>query len=264
MSMKNSKKYAKSRGILAFAHNTNTTDYVAIATQTLEIASQVLELPYTLITEVDDNKFINSRYDIDTNTFVQWRNYGRHLAYNLTPYEETLVIDADYIVLDKNLLSIFEASWDYLLQRQSHALTTTWPESMGTNSLPYVWATVFAFRKTNLAEEFFKLVDRIHSNYSYYSALFNIRERNYRNDYAFAIADIILNGYVLDNKSIPGSMLAVDQPIESIEINTNQLIIRDQTQAYVVPKTNLHIMSKSYLQSHDFLKFKTQILNEST
>jgi len=260
--MKNSKKYAKSRGILAFAHNTETTDYVAIATQTLEIASQILQLPYTLITEVDDSKFANSRYDIDTDTFVQWRNYGRHLAYELTPYEETLVIDVDYVVLDKNLLDIFSTPWDYLLQRRSHALTTEWPVNMGINSLPYIWATVFAFRKTKDAEQFFKLVDRIQSNYSYYFDLFNIRERNYRNDYAFAIADIILNGYVLDNKTIPGSMLAVDQPIDMIEIKNNQLIIRDTKQAYVVPKTNLHIMSKAYLQSEDFLKFKAQILNE--
>ena len=262
MNTKNSKKLEKSKGILAFAHNTAATDYVAIANQTLEIASAKLGLPYTLITNVDDTGLYNTRYDVDSETFVPWRNYGRHQAYNLSPYNETLVIDVDYIVLDNTLLDIFKCPWDYLLQRQSHALTVEWPETMGKNSLPYVWATVFAFRKTERAQLFFDLVNRIQQNYSYYSALFNIQERNYRNDYAFAIADIILNGYSIPTISIPGSMLSVDQPITSIAVNDNQLVIRDADRAYIVPKTNLHIMSKAYLQSDNFKQFVNQILNE--
>jgi hypothetical protein len=49
--MKNLNKLEKSRGILAFAFNTTTTDYVHIAKKTLEVASNRLSLPYTLITE---------------------------------------------------------------------------------------------------------------------------------------------------------------------------------------------------------------------
>jgi hypothetical protein len=126
---------------------------------------------------------------------------------------------------------------------------------MGPNSLPYIWATVFAFRKTDRAEQFFNLVARIQENYRYYKLLFNVQERNYRNDYAFAMSDIILNGYTIGTNSIPGSMLAVDQTIESIVKKDNQLIIRDVDCAYIVPVTNLHVMSKKYLQSEDFIKF---------
>lgn len=251
MNTANSKKLEKSKGIVAFAVNTNTTDYVGIAKQTLTIASKVLGIPYTIITDCSSNIF-NQRYDIDTGKFVQWNNFNRYSVYESSPYDETLVIDVDYLVLDDNLNKIFDTPWDYLLQRNSHALTQEWPCIMGPNSLPFVWATVFAFRKTPKAELFFNLVKRIQNNYGYYHSLFNIRERNFRNDYAFAMADYILNGYTIGTQSIPGSMLTVDQLIDSVAVNGSKLIIKDKNRSYVVPRTNIHVMSKNYLQSDNF------------
>ena len=257
--MNNLEKSVKSKGIIAFAYNTETTDYISIAEKTLKLAEKTLGLPTTLVTDVKTN-FTNTRYDTDLGRFVEWKNFDRHLAYKLSPYDETLVIDADYLILDDSLLQIFHTDWDYLLQRNSHALTTNWPKTMGPNSLPFVWATVFAFRKTPRAEKYFNLVERIQQNYGYYRLLFNVQERNYRNDYAFAMADIILNGYSIGTNSIPGSMLAVDQAINSIVRKDNRLIIRDNERAYISPITNLHVMSKAYLQSEDFIKF----INEQT
>jgi len=264
MIMKNSKKLEKSRGIVAFALNTETTDYVSIAEKTLSVASKTLGLPYTLITDLSDNLYSNQRFDVDLNTFVPWRNFNRCSAYELSPYDETLVIDVDFLVVDRSLLNIFNCKWDYLLHRKSHALTADWPTSMGEHSLPYIWATVFAFRKTDKSRTFFNLVNRIQENYSYYRSLFNIQERNYRNDYAFAIADIIINGYIVDGKSIPGSILAINQPIHTIENQKRNFLVRDKDRAYVIPKTNLHIMSKSYLQSDDFNELVEVLLNEQT
>lgn len=253
--MQTSKRQDVSRGILAFAQNTEQTDYIGIANKTLALASKVLGLPYTLITNVDQRGKTNTRYSIDTQQFVEWKNIGRHSAYSLTPYDETLVIDVDYIVQDRELLKIFEQEFDYRLLRHSHALTQDYPNSMGPNSLPFVWATVFAFRKTKKSEIFFNLVKRIQENYGYYCALYNVQERNYRNDYAFAMADYIVNGYTILTETIPGSMLTVDQPINSIEVTDSTYIIRDNNKAYIAPKTNLHIMSKAYLQSENFAEF---------
>jgi hypothetical protein len=257
--MQNSVRLEKSRGIVAFATNTKTTDYLAIASRTLRLASHVLKLPHTLITDASQQNWTNHRYDIDRCEFVEWKNVGRHTAYNLTPYEETLVIDVDYVVQDDSLLKIFELDWDYLLQRHSHTFEQTYPNSMGPHSLPFVWATVFAFRKTNRSQQYFSLVDRVQKNYTYYRELFNLQERNYRNDYAFAIADIVLNGYTVGTDSIPGSMLTISQPIDSIEINDNTYVVRDQQRAYVIPRTDMHIMSKRYLQSDNFGEFVDRV-----
>lgn len=244
---------------MAFAFNTDTTDYVSIAQRTLKLASNTLELPYTLITDSFYN-YKNTRHDIDTNQFVQWRNAGRCLAYDASPYNETIVIDVDYLMFDSNILKVFECDWDYQLMRRANGLTQQFPETMGPNSLPYVWATVFAFRKTPRAKMFFDLVRRVQDNYTYYRELFNVKERNFRNDYAFAIADVILNGYTINTTGIPGPMQHVDQPIDSITAQGNTLIIRDANQAYVLPRMNLHVMSKAYLQSAQFEQF---INNES-
>lgn len=253
--MKTLKKLEKSKGLLAFAYNVDTIDYVSIAHKTLELASKKLNLPYTLITDAEyKNTLSNTRYDIDTNEFINWRNIGRQAAFKLSPYDETLVIDVDYLIVDNTLNKIFDLEWDYLLQRNSFALTTTWPDTMGEQSLKYVWATVFAFRKTPKAKLFFELIDRIQNNYAYYCALFKVEQRNFRNDYAFAMADIILNGYTIEANSIPENMLAVNQVIDKIDLDNGKFIIKDNQRSYVIPLMNLHIMSKAYLQSENFKK----------
>jgi hypothetical protein len=256
--MQNLKKLEKSRGIVAFANNTQTTDYVAIAQRTLELASRTLGLPYTIIT--NPVAYENSRYDIDTKQFVTWNNAGRYQAYELSPYDETLVIDVDYLVFDCQLASMFDTVTDYTIMRHAQGLTQQSATQMGPNSLPYVWATAFIFKKTPRAQMFFDLVGRIQSNYSYYRELFNIQERNYRNDYAFGIADIILNGYQVGIGSLPGPMLNIDQPIKSITLhNDHFFVIRDEAQAYVVPRMNIHILSKAYLLSDQFQDFLNSV-----
>jgi hypothetical protein len=248
----------KSRGIVAFAINTATTDYVSIASQTVKLAAQVLNLPYTIITE-DHMAYMNwhnYRHDVDLGHEVEWKNFGRNLCYELSPYEETLVIDVDYVVQDAGLLKIFDLPWDYLLQRSARSLNDEYvPAVMGAHSLPYVWATVFAFKKTARAKAFFDLVQRIEANYHYYRELFNVESRAYRNDYAFAMADVILNGFRVSDISIPGPMLNILRPIESITVQGNQTVIKDRQTAYVVPRMNMHVMSKKYLQSDNFKEF---------
>ena len=251
-------KYAESRGIVAIAANTETTDYVAIAEQTVPLAGQVLGLPYTIITEeqLSEYAYTNFRYDRDSEEFVQWRNIGRNLAYELTPYDETLVIDIDYIVQDRELLKVFELDWDYILMRDARSLNDDYvPPLMGLHGLPFVWATVFAFRKTPRAELFFSLIKRIQANYHYYRELFNVESRQYRNDYAFAMADVIINGFHVQRNSIPGPLLNVTQTVDSIQVTNNKFIIKDASSAYVVPKMNMHLMGKQYLQSDNFKEF---------
>jgi hypothetical protein len=160
------------------------------------------------------------------------------------------------VVQDAGLLKIFDLPWDYLLQRSARSLNDEYvPEVMGAHSLPYVWATVFAFRKTSRAKTFFDLVQRIEANYHYYRELFNAESRSYRNDYAFAMADVILNGFAVSDVSIPGPMLNILQPVESMTVQGNRIVIKDRQTAYVVPRMNMHVMGKAYLQSENFKEF---------
>ena len=80
----------RSKGILAYACNTATVDYIGIAKQTLALASAQLNIPYTLITPETPSNWQNFRKDIDTNQAVPWNNFDRYRCYEHSPYDQRL------------------------------------------------------------------------------------------------------------------------------------------------------------------------------
>jgi hypothetical protein len=256
---------AKSRGVVVFAFNTETVDYVRIADNTSRLIAHSLNLPVTIITDIDSEpKFAydniiridpqgeTTRQDLNNNTVV-WRNIGRYLAYELSPYNETILIDTDYLVLDNSLLKLFDTEFDYRLMHHNYSPGEPISESMGETSLPFIWATVVLFRKCERTRLFFNLVGRVQRNYGYYRMLYNIRERNYRNDYAFAIANNIINGYSLnEDQGIPWPMFTIEKKINKIMLTDTQVEVHYEETATVIPYQNIHVMDKDYLLSRDF------------
>ena len=259
--MQNSKSSEKSRGIVVFAINTDTVDYVRIADQTSLLAQKNLGLPVTLITDhgaapkfdYDHIVYIDAQGDNWREGGVQWRNFGRHYAYQLSPYDETILVDTDYLILDDSLNTLFATDFDYKLMHHNTNYMGAVYEQMGETSLPYIWATVILFRKTVKSQLLFELVGKIQRNYGYYRVLYNIREGNYRNDYAFAVANNILNGYNLnESQGIPCKMFTIEEKIDQVLYDDNFLYIYSEGTGKVVARQNIHIMDKQYLQSPDF------------
>ena len=259
--MQNSKSSEKSKGIIVFAINTDTVDYVRIADQTSLLAQKNLGLPVTLITDssaapkfkYDNIVYIDAQGDNWREGGVQWRNFGRHYAYQLSPYDETVLVDTDYLILDDSLNTLFSTDFDYKLMHHNTNYAGAVYEQMGETSLSYIWATVVLFRKTLKSQLLFELVAKIQRNYRYYRAVYNIREGNYRNDYAFAIANNIINGYNSnESQGIPWSMLTVEDKISRIMLTDTQVRVYHADRAAVLPYQNIHVMDKQYLQSRDF------------
>jgi hypothetical protein len=237
-------------------------DYVKIADQTSRLIRHHLGLPITLVTDGDpmfdydeviriDQDDGNYRLD-DELQEVQWRNFGRYRAYELSPYDETILLDTDYLVMDDSLLKLFKTPFDYKLQHNNNTPSGKSYQLMGNASLPFVWATTVLFRKSGRAEMLFDLVGRIQRNYSYYRALYNIRESNFRNDYAFAIANIILSGYsVNESLGIPWPMFTLDNKITDMKMEKHKLYVYSDNPV-VIPRQNVHVMDKDYLQSDNF------------
>jgi hypothetical protein len=242
---------AKSRGVVLFAFNTNTVDYELIAKRAARLITHTLNLPVTIITDAGKMPK-NFRQGYAGGTV--WYNSNRYLAYELSPYDETLLLDSDYLVLDDSSLKILDSIVDYTIMTANQSPTNNMTGNMGLLSLNFVWATAVAFKKTLKSKLLFELVGRIQRNYEYYIKLYNLRECNFRNDYAFAIADNVINGYTA-GAGIPWSMLTIDRPITKIEINNNKIIIREQERAHVLPHQNIHIIDKDYLLSDDYDKF---------
>lgn len=264
--MNNSKRSEKSKGVIVFAFNTQV-DYVAIADETSKLISHNLKLPITLITDHDaipkfeydqiirvDNQGATYRTEDST---IQWRNFGRYLAYDLSPYDETILLDTDYLVLDDSLLKLFNTAWDYKLMHHNYDEVGASYEMMGETSLPFIWATVVLFRKSAKSQMLFDLVGKIQRNYQYYRLLYNIREGNYRNDYAFAIANIILNGYsVSEYAGIPWKMFTLSDKIDKLLLDgSNIRVYFKESKPLFLPQQNIHIMDKEYLQTEHFKNF---------
>jgi hypothetical protein len=245
---------AKSRGVLVFAYNTPTVDYESIAEQAARLIKHNLNLPVTVIS----GKVKHENYRTGYAHGTQWNNLDRYRACELSPYDETILLDSDYLVLDDSLLKIIDTTNDYQLMTHSQTSTETMNGDMGMLSINYVWATVVVFKKTTKSRLLFDLVGRIQRNYEYYRKLYNIREYNFRNDYAFAMADNIINGYT-PSSGIPWTMLTFDKSIKRIEIKNNNIVIREENSARVIPRQNIHVMDKLYLQSDDYTNFVDQI-----
>jgi len=256
--MMNLNASAKSRGVVLFALNTPTVDYEHIAAQAARLISHTLNLPVTVVTETTTNQ-TNVRTGYLAGT--AWYNLDRYRAYELSPYDETLLLDSDYLILDNSLLKILDITDDYRMVTNNQSPRQSMDGTMGVLSLNYVWATAIAFKKTPKTRQLFDLVGRIQRNYEYYRKLYHIRERNFRNDYAFAIADNIINGYT-PSQGIPWTMLTIDKSIKKLEIKNNNIIVREEETAHVIPKQNIHVMDKDYLQSDSYIEFVDSICQQ--
>ena len=132
------------RGALIFAFNNEHTDYVRMAAWSAERIHRYLDIPVAVVTNAPDraselvafDKVITAhsetggtRWFEDYQATVSWHNAGRTDAYNLTPWDETLVLDADYVVNGSLLIQTFDVDTDFLPQVQQY-LKNDWAPSV--------------------------------------------------------------------------------------------------------------------------------------
>lgn len=260
----------KSRGVLLFAFNTKL-DYVEIARRSARLIHKNLDLPVALVTDCSINSPEFDKVILVDNTLQNykvgqpgaWRNGDRYRAYELSPWDETLLLDSDYLMLDSNLLKLFNQEFDYRIMTHNQTPAGDWQTAIGTYSIAYQWATAILFRRKEKTRMLFDLVGRIQRNYSYYLKLYHGKHSSFRNDYAFTIANNILNGYELGmDQGIPWPMLTLNEIVQSISLNDNLLIVREKNKAHVIPKQNIHVMDKEYLLSDDFARLLEELCAE--
>jgi hypothetical protein len=265
-----------SKGILIFAFNNSEIDYVKIAEYAAKRATKFLNLPVSLVTdnkdavhgsfyfdkiiEIEKDPSTNSKffYDgIDKNNRFVWHNKSRAGYYDLSPYDETLVIDADYIINSDFLkycwhqpedFLIYKDSYDFAQHRENRefkVISNTGPD--------FYWATVFWFRKTKHTQHFFNLVDHIKTNWKYYKFIYQVHSTNFRNDIAFSIAIHMMNGFVNSKfiKTFPRKLfyiLDVDFLLDIKDNKISLLVQKENCHSEYIPvaieNTDVHIMNK--------------------
>jgi len=272
-----------SKGALIFAHNNATMDYVKLAIFAAERVKRFLKVPVSIATDskayllktFPDHPFdqiIDITPETSTSqqkkfhdgtmafTLGEWKNLSRFRAYDITPYDRTLVLDSDYIINSSVLQSAFEKDTPFQIYKKSFDLSgwrdTAQFQRINQYSIPFYWATVFVFDKNTITQAFFDLVLYIKSNWLYFRVLYGIEPTNFRNDFAFSIAIHLMNGKMSGDFAIelPGTMTYIlDRDIcLKIEDTAIQFLIekKDHLGEYLAAKTqgiDVHIMNKASL-----------------
>ncbi len=284
-----------SKGVCFFAYNNEELDYIKFA---LFAANQIKKHfkqhnNTALITDYDGKGYLESMYStkeieklfdhviVDKTNYANhdnmrfhfdtaytefkapFKNRQKHDVYWLSPFEQTLLLDIDYIVQSNHLEYLLEDNNEQPVQMfdNAHYLkydTPPFPERyLHPNGIPMWWSTVIYFKKSPGAQMFFDLWSHIADNYDYYKFLYGFSGKLFRTDFCVSIALHILNGMQHGDliQPIAGTMLNMDQK-DDIALSKNPENFhflahdRDEPWKYLLVHTHnqdIHIMNKRAL-----------------
>ena len=284
----------KTKGVLVFARNNGNIDYCKQAYFLALRVSKYLHLPTTIVT--DSKNFLLSEYpdaekvfdkiisivwkeeDIESDTLLsknehfsyktfkdgalaekklQWKNINRSSSYDISPYDETLVLDTDVVICNDTYLKAFDSVNNFQIYKDSFELIDIDREGIfdrvSDTSVDFYWATVLFFRKTESNKVFFDLVKHIQDNWDHYKRVFQISSPYFRNDHAFSIAIHIMNGYQLGDfaKPLPGKLYHINDQSILWKIEEDSLLFllekikhRGEYTPLRVKGCNVHVMNK--------------------
>jgi hypothetical protein len=261
-----------SKGALIFAFNNEHMDYIAMAAWSAQNIQKHLNLPVAIVTDdpekaakYDFDHIITSkpdsggtRYFVDYKQTVTWYNAGRATAYELSPFEQTLLLDADYVVASDTLLQVMEmpqqfVAFDRSLDPAEESEADPMLTKFGNPHMPMWWATVMMFRRGNLSQYIFDSMQMVRANWQHYRHLFNIVEGTYRNDYALSIALGILAGHEQSVHAIPWPMINVmpNQSLKKLAADQYQIdwtTTDNRSRSIMFGGVDFHAMGKKHLE----------------
>jgi hypothetical protein len=132
-------------------------------------------------------------------------NLNRADAYDISPYQQTLLIDVDFLVLSDMLNQCWshnnELMMSYEYQDVMSERCMPGLDRLNGLGIPLYWATVVYFRKTDLARSFFTAAKHVQQNPEFYKDLYRWKGNLFRNDHSFSIAAHMVSGF--SEKGIP-------------------------------------------------------------
>ena len=242
------------QGVLLFCFDTEHTRYHKILERCVRLVKKNISKNITVVTNFDTFRKMSPMGFIEykliepelgnTLNGKAWNNVDRHMAYELSPYDTTLVMDIDYFCFSDNLKNLFNTEYDFLVPDTAHDLS-------GRNSfdqrrwsmIPMVWATVLLFKKNDKVRKIFDTVKYIKKNYSYFTEMYRIYSKNLRNDYLFAMALQQINGFVGYEK-MPFALPTLPPDCEVVEINDKGLAWKHNNQISYVQDQDVHVLNK--------------------
>ena len=161
------------KGVLVFAFNNESIDYVKQAKNLAMRMERFCNLPTSIVTDIDVRTTLFDRViKVDVKDYtakiynnghsseaLSFKNTARAESFDLSPYDETLVVDSDVIVCDSQLHNCFDQPNDLCMYRDAYDLAQTRNykefDKISETGVDFYWATCVFFRKTAVNKIFF-------------------------------------------------------------------------------------------------------------
>lgn len=297
-----------SRGFLYYAYNNDVINYLKLAicsaltgryqlpsframvvtnSDSLEsLSDEEMSLLYELFEKIkiDDEQPTHENYrvviDGDERRGIHlWLNGTRPNAYADSIYDETIMIDVDFLIQDNNLDKLWGSQMPIMMNRyvvpvinKEHASNSGFipTENIGNFTVPMYWATIVYYNRSEFSEYFFNLVNHIKDNYFYFQRLYQASDKAYRNDHSFSIALYIANGnrmpgteweipYKFVLSTAKDTIYRIDKGQIKLIVNTRDW--KSPKHLFNIQKMSLHCMNKVNLM-HNYKSMIEVYTNE--
>jgi len=258
-----------SQGFLLFAHNNEEIDYGVLAAWTAKRISQWLDKPVSLVADkqtIDslEQKGLAKYFDQIISSEISYtqakryrdkqlsfHNYDRCNAWELTPYQETMVIDTDIVIQSSVMNRVWNSRDDLVVCKKSvkaFDLQTTASEfsRLSDPGIDFYWATQFYFRKTEESRVFFETCQWVRANYDWLRNIYGIAKL-LRNDHIWSIALHELGG--TQNAAwcatLPWTLIYVIDEINIHSMTNDSITLYNESSGIRrVHNHDIHVMNK--------------------
>jgi hypothetical protein len=244
-------------GVLVYCFNTPTYRYDLIASKTIPLLQKNLRSDITVVTNTETKKCLEKLEHLENINFIilepqkgnfidqkPWYNLERHSAYNVSPYDNTILLDIDYFCYSDHLLDYVRTDHDFWIHDSVYDVTGKNSYEFSRNSIiPMLWATVIIFKKTQKVKAIFETVAHVKKFYQYYCSLYRVDFRNFRNDYAFSIAVHQIDGMISTNK-IPVRLPTLPANAKVIRVDQSGIAWELDDKVGLVENMDLHVIDK--------------------
>lgn len=263
----------KTCGALFFANNNEKTNYAQIANLNAGLIKMLYprgynnisvvtdtatqgELDYTLFDEIIINDDVDDNKRHLRDGTVTWKNTTRTTAYDVTPYDNTLLLDVDYLQFNSLFAGFFNPygvpiNFTCVKHARNMFAQKVLYEKVG--NIDMLWATAIFFTKSPEAERYFSYMEYVRQNYEYFARLYKFGNvTQYRNDFALTIANKELNIWaeteVLGHFPEMNVILHHENP-DSVWFNDGRFYLCEEDRSTFSYSTqqNIHIMNKDII-----------------
>ena len=261
------------KGVLLFANNNSDFNYVKQAVIAATLAKYYLKVPVALITNKDEltddvsifDHVVDYKSTAEANIRpfyidgkpkqIQWHNLDRLLAYDLSPFDETILIDTDYLIQNDVLGQVWGNNNPMLMitgtrvpaGEQEHV-----GEKVIADGFPLVhWFTVMYFKKCKEALQWFEFAKFVKENHNFYKKMFRSPYYYYRNDITAAITSHILGGFEDGYmKPLPVRQINSYPPESILQIGIGKIVLSTDEHPVLLKDTNVHVVNKGEIEKH--------------